>query len=132
MNMNKISAITTKEKYKTELSNGTKTLIADENTQNGGKDAGFDPQELLSASLASCTSITLRMYADHKNMDIDKIEVTVEIKKDDTLKQTHFERSIKITGSISEDQSDRLLSVADKCPVHKILMGTSYINTLMV
>lgn len=128
----KVTATTAKHNYSTNISNGRHGLVADETENHGGTDQGFVPQELLASSLAACTSITLRMYANRKNMDIDNIRVSVEIKADPQHSRTIFERQIQIVGKISEAESNRLLEIADKCPVHKILQQECVIQTLMV
>lgn len=129
--MTEVVSKTGRKQYQTEISNGNLSIFADENTANGGLGEGFAPQELLAASLASCTSITLRMYANRKQMDVDDIRVTVSLRKDHD-NHIWFERQISVVGSISQEQSDRLLEVADKCPVHKILSQASVIQTLML
>jgi putative redox protein len=122
-------SITTTEKYKTVISTRDNTLIADELKSIGGGELGFTPKELLAASLASCTGITLKMYADHKGMNIRNIEVSVQFHRNEELNTTYFERTIHIEGEYSAEQAERLLNVATKCPVHKILSNTCEIKT---
>jgi len=127
--MSKITAVTGNEQYKTIINSETNTLIADEPVALGGQDLGFSPQELLASALASCTAITLRMYANHKKWDVDEIKVDVSLEVDAKSKHTTFQREIFISGQVDEKQRMRLLSVADACPMHKILMNTVTINT---
>ena len=79
--------------YKTDITNGTHNLIADEPISIGGTDLGLNPGELLEASLASCTTITLRMYINRKEWQVDEIEVNVKTKKGLQMKNVNL-RSI--------------------------------------
>lgn len=123
MEMNKtiIQAHNVHAHYKTSISNGRNVQIADEPFENGGQDLGFSPTDLLCASLAACTSITLRMYADRKEMSVDEIHVDIWFEEDKELGITKLKRKIGLTGNITEEQRTRLLQIADKCHVHKIL-----------
>ena len=105
--------------YKTLLGNGRTEIIADEPIDKGGSDLGPAPRELLCMSLAACTSITLRMYSAQKKWELGEIKVDVEMetKEDHTI----FHRKITFEKTITEEMQTRLLLVADKCPVHKIL-----------
>ena len=105
--------------YKTELNARTHKLIGDEPADVGGKDLGPRPGDFLRMSLASCTAITLRMYSNRKNMDVKQIEVTVS--NGPTTDKTVYQTEIKITGNISDADRERLIQIAKKCPVHKIL-----------
>lgn len=117
------------ENYKTIIRSEHNELISDEAVSVGGGGTGFNPHELLAASLASCTCITLRMYAERKQWPIEKIDVQVSISKDKVLASTHFERSITVHGHLSDEQRDRLLEIANVCPIHKTLSNGIYINT---
>ena len=105
--------------YKTELNARTHKLIGDEPIDVGGKDLGPRPGDFLRMSLASCTAITLRMYSNRKNMDVKQIEVTVS--NGPTTDKTVYQTEIKITGNISDADRERLIQIAKKCPMHKIL-----------
>jgi putative redox protein len=105
--------------YKTELKARTHTVIGDEPFDVGGKDLGPRPGDFLRMSLASCTAITLRMYANRKNMDVQQIQVTVS--NGPTTDKTILQTDIQITGNISEEERERLILIAKKCPVHKML-----------
>ncbi len=113
--------------YKTVLSNGRTEIIADEPLAIGGADLGPSPHELLAMSLASCTAITLRMYTQTKNWDVGEIIVHVDINREDGV--ATFNRKIQFTNIVSEEMYTRILIVADKCPVHKTLLGVIKINT---
>lgn len=122
-----IKAIIHQEPYVTEISSETNLLIADEPVTHGGKALGMTPIELLASSLAACTCITLRMYANKKQWGVQSIETHIELESKDT--QTIFERKISFTGPLSDEQTERLLDIANHCPVHKLLTNTITINT---
>jgi putative redox protein len=105
--------------YKTELTARTHTLIGDEPPDVGGTDLGPRPGDFLRMSLASCTAITLRMYSNRKNMDVQQIQVTVS--NGPTTDKTVYQTDIQITGNITDEERERLIQIAKKCPVHKIL-----------
>lgn len=85
--------------------------------------------ELLASSLAACTSITLRMYADRKEWELESIGVSVDIETENN--SSHFDRKISLTGNLSEEQTHKLLDIANHCPVHKILNSTISIHTTL-
>jgi len=126
-----VNALTTREKYKTLVTSSTNQLIADEPFDEGGTDLGFSPYELLAGALASCTSITLRMYADRKEWNIDELKVEVQFLRDGATNSAKFQRSITYVGQLEQNQADRLISIANACPVHKTLNGTIEIETLL-
>ena len=105
--------------YKTELKARTHSVIGDEPPDVGGTDLGPRPGDFIRMGLASCTAITLRMYANRKKMDVRKIQVTVS--NGPTTDKTVYQTDIQITGNISEEDRARLVQIAKKCPVHKIL-----------
>lgn len=117
------------EHYLTAISAGSNTLIADEPVDKGGKGKGFSPMELLAASLASCTGITLRMYANRKQWHVGNIDVTVSIEKEQAIDATRFERVISFSEDLGEEHIAKLLHIANHCPVHKLLIQTILINT---
>lgn len=122
-----VRAIIGKEHYRTELIASGKTVIADEPVDVGGTDLGPAPGEYLLISLAACTAITLRMYADRKQWAVDEINVEVASEKKENV--THFQREILLTGDLTSDQRERLLQIANACPVHKTLMNPIQIET---
>src|SRR3954469_12260887 len=101
-NIRWVSAIIGLESYKTEIRTDTHKLIGDEPISSGGKDLGPGPGDFLRMSLASCTAITLRMYADRKRMDVKNIEVKVySVEVNGT---TIFNRVISIDGIVTDEQ----------------------------
>lgn len=128
--MAKISSVIKKDLYKIEITSPTgNTVIADEPVDIGGKDLGFSPKELLGSALAACTSATLRMYADRKGWDLQevKIDIDLEFNKDDN--KTVINRKLQLAGNLDDAQKERLLVIANACPVHKILSNPIEINT---
>lgn len=125
--------------FTTLIKAGRHSLTADEPVDVGGNDFGPTPYQLLASSLAACTSMTLRMYANRKNMDVKEIKVHVTHSKrysDDVVKGEepsaridHFERIVEIEGDIDEKQRERMLEIANMCPVRKTLEGRMVINT---
>jgi putative redox protein len=99
------------------------TLTVDEPLSAGGADAGPDPQELLAATLASCTAITIEMYAARKGWDIGHIEVDVEYSPAERGCPTKFELVMRVPDDVPEEQVERLRAIAAKCPVHRALDG---------
>lgn len=125
--------------YRTEILANGHPLVADEPQALGGTNAGPTPYELLSSALGACTSITLRMYADRKGWPLETVEVLL------THEKTHctdcgdserpssridlFTRQISLEGPLDETQRNRLLAIADRCPVHRTLKGPAEIIT---
>lgn len=117
-----------KELYYTEVTAGNNTLITDEPTDLGGGDKGFNPFEILATSLASCTAATLKMYMDRKQWEVDEIVVDVAVIRE--AERTVFNRKVSfVGGNLTEEEHKRLKIIADKCPVHKALMGDVVVNT---
>ena len=119
-----------KDHFKTEIISNSHSVIADEPTDLGGTGQGSSPSEFLLVALASCTAITLRMYADRKKWSLDKIEVEVNLEKADN--KTLFTREALLEGALDEEQRERLLQIANACPVHKTLTNPIEISTKLV
>jgi putative redox protein len=98
-------------------------LIVDEPLEKGGGDAGPDAQEMLAISLASCTAITMEMYASRKGWDIGHVEVDVEYHPAERGCPTKFDVVLRLSESLPEEQVERLRVIAAKCPVHRVLEG---------
>ena len=115
--------------FKVEISTRDHNLISDEPQDKGGMDSGMTPQELLATSLAACTSITLRIYLNHKGWQVDEILLRVLVIWEPDRKDTIINILLDYKGSLEQDQRDRLLKVANSCTVHKILTNPVTINT---
>ncbi len=121
--------------FTTHMQVGGHYLLADEPTKVGGKNKGPNPFEFLAGGLSACTAMTLRMYIDHKKWPVDQINVLTQhhkIEREEagkSIKQDVFKRKITYKGSIDAKQEQRLLAIANRCPVHKTLMSVSEIET---
>ncbi len=130
--MAKITSSIKQEPYKTELhAPSGNVLISDEPASNGGKDLGFSPSELLASALAACTSATLTMYANRKGWDLQGVNIDIDLKFIREENKTVIERKIILLGNLDNAQTERLLSVANACPVHKILSNPIEISTTL-
>jgi putative redox protein len=112
-----------REKYTHDVKAGDHRLIADEPVEQGGQDEGPSPQELLAASLASCTAITIEMYAKRKGWDVSGLEVDCRYKPADRGCVTKFDLVMRMPAHLSDEQVERLQVIAAKCPVHRVLEG---------
>ena len=106
---------------------GGHVLVVDEPPDRGGTDTGPRPTQLLAASLAGCTAITVEMYADRKGWEVGPIEVDVDVAYDGTVPST-YAVALKLPRELSEEQRRRLLVIATKCPVHKVLAGEASVT----
>ena len=104
-------------------------LRVDEPAAAGGTDTGPRPTQLLGASLAGCIAITVEMYANRKGWDVGAVEVDVEMSYDGPV-PSNFEVGLKLPGHLDEEQRRRLLIIATKCPVHKVLAGEAHVNVV--
>lgn len=125
-----ITATIGRDHYRTEIIASGKTLWGDEPEELGGTDVAPAPGEFLMVALASCTAITLRMYADRKQWPVEQIRVEVGFEKIET--KTIFKRDVALYGDLSEEQQQRLLQIANSCPVHKTLMHPIEIITQLI
>ena len=113
--------------YRAIVKTGSHTIVSDEPLAIGGADAGPSPQELLLASLSSCTAITLRMYIDRKMWVVDHIHVNVNLFDIDG--GTLIKLKLSFEGELSDEQKKRLIQIASSCPIHKLLTGKITIET---
>lgn len=121
---------------------GGHKLVADEPEDLGGHDKGPDPYLYLATALGTCTAMTLNMYATRKKWPVEQIKVDMihkKIKAEDCEDcETEkgfvdiFERHIKVTGDLDREQQERMLEIANKCPVHRTLMGELKIRSKLV
>ncbi|MCP1996523.1 OsmC family protein [Flavobacterium sp. HSC-61S13] len=130
--MNEIQSLTSTQTYKTIITKDQHAIIVDEPVSLGGQDLGMSPKDLLAGALASCTSITIRMYVDRKGWEVGDIRVRVTSEKDEALQKQVFKRTIEFGVELEEAYRSRILTIADKCPVHKILEQSSAIETSLI
>jgi len=117
--------------YLVELTDGRHTWSADEPRSSGGTDSGPTPTQLLLSSLAACTCITLRMYAARKGWNLSRVGVELQFNPDGppAAGGSDIRRRITVHGELSVEQRERLLEIANLCPIHKVLTGEVRIDT---
>ncbi len=130
------------ERYTTKILAGGHHLLADEPEHVGGNDLGPTPYDFVATGLASCTAMTLKMYALRKKLPLTEITVHVDHVKDyatdcencesTTAKIDQFKRFIQLKGDLTENQEKKLLAIADKCPVHKTLVNKAEVHTVIL
>jgi uncharacterized OsmC-like protein len=141
MNEKNFSVVTrtSNSAFTTDIETDSHTFISDEPKEEGGADKGPTPYDLLVSALGACTGMTLQLYAKHKEMDLKKVTVYLSHKKihaEDCLncevvdsKLDVISREIELEGNLTEDQKNRLIAIADKCPVSKTLAAGVRIET---
>ena len=127
--------------YLQNISIGPHQLQADEQFEVGGRDSGPNPYELLLAALGSCTSMTIRMYADRKRWPLEMVRVRLKhgrVHAEDCMGcetkagfVDRIEREIFLVGKLTDEQRQRLLEIANKCPVHRTLASDMRIETYL-
>jgi putative redox protein len=120
-------------RYQQAVTVGQHQLIADEPVSVGGADAGPAPFDLVMAGLGACTSMTLRMYAERKGLALTHVSVALSHQKIeiDGVSRDHIERTISLTGQLTAEQRQRLLEIANKCPVHRALSHSLVIESAL-
>lgn len=102
---------------------GSHRITADEPESSGGTDAGPSPQELLAASLASCSAITMEMYATRRGWDIGEVIVDVDYEPSQRGSPTRFHMDVSLSKELPPEQQEKLMQIVAKCPVHRTLEG---------
>jgi len=102
-------------------------IRSDEEAEKGGEDTGATPHELLLAALGSCTAMTLKVYAERKGWPLEDVNVTLNAVNGEGA--YIITRQVALHGNLDAEQRQRLLEIADKCPVHRTLSGEITINT---
>lgn len=118
-----------RQHFRTEIRTEDNLIISDEPNSLGGENLGFSPTELLASSLAACTAATLRMYADHKQWPLEKVNIDVKFERNTKENKSEVVRNIELIGDLTEAQRTRLLAVANACPIHKVLSNPIEIST---
>jgi putative redox protein len=118
-------------RYQQAVTVGQHRLIADEPVSMGGGDAGPAPFDLIMAGLGACTAMTLRMYAERKGLALTHLSVALSHAKVevDGVVRDRIERTITLTGELTPEQRQRLLEIANKCPVHRALTQSFVIES---
>ena len=137
-----VVTLTGEKGYTTDIKAGRHSLTADEPISVGGLNLGPSPYDLLVSGLGACTSMTLRMYADRKNIDLKEIKVhlrhdkvhSADCESCETKSGSidQIQRRIELTGNLSEDEKTKLLEIADKCPVHRTLNNEIAVKTSLM
>ena len=115
--------------YAQKITASAHELASDEPVKRGGTNTGASPFELLLASLGACTAITLRMYSERKQWDLGVITVALRMLKD--AEAQHIERHISMSGALDAEQQKKLLEIADKTPVTKVLATGVRVQTML-
>ncbi|MBT8255807.1 MAG: bifunctional alpha/beta hydrolase/OsmC family protein [Bacteroidia bacterium] len=138
-----VASLDDEDGFTTEMRLGNHYMKADEPIRVGGSDYGPTPYELLAGSLSACTAMTIQMYARRKEWKVDNVEVHTSYSKDyatdcatcvddGSAKIDTFRREIKLRGELDERQRQRLLEIANKCPVHKTLHSETQILSQLI
>lgn len=137
-----VALLSKNENFTTILKAGDHYLVSDEPIKVEGNNFGPTPYELLASGLAACTAMTIKMYARHKQWPLEDVEVHITYKKDHASDSHHqedkgakidiFEREIRLTGALDNAQKERMLYIANKCPVHKTLHSQVLIRTKLM
>lgn len=130
MSLTTLQATLGAEDYVVSLHARNHEVLADEPTSLGGNDQGLTPYEFILGGLGACTSITLKMYAQRKGWTLEDVDVKLEmtVKRDEVPVIT---RRIKVRGDLTSEQCDRLLQIANSCPVHKLLSNPIQIESAL-
>lgn len=125
------------EGFKTYITLGDHRVIADEPVSDGGSDAGPSAKELLVGALGSCVAVTVKMYAKRKGWNLEGVEIAVSMEKIKAAEYpayvgteefvNEFRLRIVFKGSLTDEQRERLLEIAGKCPVHRILTQPNFV-----
>ena len=128
--MRQVHVASDRTKFGQDITIGTHRLRADEEADQGGGGTGVGPHELLLSALGACTSMTLRLYAERKGWPLASVHVALTAETVDG--KYAITREITMVGDLDAAQRQRLLEIADKCPVHRTLTGEVVIQTKAV
>jgi putative redox protein len=114
-----------------EMLAGRFSIVSGLNASVGGNDEGPNPHELLEASLAACTIMTVQMYAKRKQIKLESTKVAVKVESEGPQGSV-ISRKVEFLGNLSVDERTRLLEIANKCPIHRLLSGQVQVQTELV
>jgi len=128
-----VTAILDGAPYATRITTRGLEVMADEPAEQGGTDQGLRPHELLLSALASCTAITLRMYADRKQWPVASIGVTATMDRDQSgaVVDTRIHLTVDLPAGLPQEQRERLLQIAKACPVHRTLENPIHLSSAL-
>lgn len=120
-------------RYQQTIVTGQHTLCADEPVSMGGADVGPAPFDLVLAGLGACTSMTLRMYAERKGLPLTGVQVTLSHDKTDHdgIQRDRIVRHIRLDGELTTEQRERMVEIAGRCPVARLLAGGSLLESTL-
>lgn len=125
----RVKAVNGEAPFQVRLGDGRHVWLADEPVESGGGGTGPGPSTLLLSALGACTAMTVRMYAGRKGWPLEGVEV--DLGYGEAAAGTAIERRITLRGPLDQEQRARLLDIANRCPVHKILSGPIAIATVL-
>lgn len=129
---NQAKASIQQQKYRTLIETDDHHFVVDEPIEVEGGDLGPNPGELLSAALAACTVITVKMYASRKGWDLQEVIADVDFERDTKENVNRFVKKVKFIGNLDEEQIKRLYDISAKCPIHRTLLNPIEIESELV
>ncbi len=131
--MHTLSASIGRDHYKTLLTAGRHHILADEPLDEGGTDLGLAPYQFVLAGLAACKVMTVRFYADRENWPLERVDanLVMDVQREGSKTIVDINAQLQFTGNLSSEQKQKLLIIADKCPVHKLLLGQISITSVL-
>jgi putative redox protein len=131
--MTTVSASIGRDHYKTDIKTGQHHLIGDEPIADGGTDLGLAPYQFILSGLAACKVMTVRFYADRESWPLDRVEaeLTMQVIREGIITSAQIVAKLSFEGNLTDAQKQKLLLIADKCPVHKLLMGNFAIESVL-
>ena len=134
--MAKAKVVLPKEGLKTDIYSGNHLYHSDEPLEDGGTDSAPTPTQMLMGALGSCIAITMRLYAQRKGWPLDGVEIELDFERfrgsdyaaynGDAAFVQEISKSIKLIGTLSQEQKDRILEIGGKCPVHRLLLSPNF------